>query len=431
MQRLFRRRTRSFAHRVAPMIVAAGVCAVCSAWAADDDALALQSDEATDKPAADKPLRAALEAGLGRISLRNPDDRRDGRRLSLDLRYSARLSETLQLRLSDRIDHVVPAADSNETVNTLREASLTWQAAGANNLVEVGRVNLRQGPALGYNPTDYFRTGGLRAITTADPVALRELRQGTFMLRYSRLWDGGSASLALAPRLADAGPAGGWSVDAGATNNTHRALLTVSAKANDKLSGQATVLFERGESPRLGASLSALASDSVVAFAEWSTGRMSSVLDQFQPVLPAAKRRHQASVGLTFSLPDALSITLEAEHNGAGLDRAGWNTLFAQGPAAYQVYLLGSQRDQELAGRSAWLLYAAKTGLAGLKQLEFKGFVRTSLSDHSRLVWAEVRYHWPRFDTALQWQHASGSSRSEFGAMPFRQVVQLLGTYYW
>jgi hypothetical protein len=134
---------------------------------------------------------------------------------------------------------------------------------------------------------------------------------------------------------------------------------------------------------------------------------------------------------MTYTLPGALAITLEAAHNDAGLDRTGWNSLFAQGPSAYQPYLAAVQRDQELAGRNAWLVYASKSGLVGLKQLELKGFVRTNLSDRSRLVWAEVRYHWPQFDAALQWQRASGVARSEFGAMPYRQLVQILGTYYW
>jgi hypothetical protein len=45
-------------------------------------------------------------------------------------------------------------------------------------------------------------------------------------------------------------------------------------------------------------------------------------------------------------------------------------------------------------------------------------------------VWAELRYHWPRFDAALQWQRSSGDARSEFGIAPYRQILQLIGIVY-
>jgi hypothetical protein len=75
------------------------------------------------------------------------------------------------------------------------------------------------------------------------------------------------------------------------------------------------------------------------------------------------------------------------------------------------------------------MLYATQKGL-GLKQLDLTGFVRTNAVDRSRLVWAELRYHWDRFDLALQAQRSSGDARSEFGLMPYRQVLQLLGVFY-
>jgi hypothetical protein len=88
-----------------------------------------------------------------------------------------------------------------------------------------------------------------------------------------------------------------------------------------------------------------------------------------------------------------------------------------------------TQPSQELGSRRAWLLYASQKGL-GLKQLDLTGFVRTNAVDHSRMVWMELRYHWPRFDATLQWQRSSGDARSEFGVMPYRQVLQLVGVFY-
>ncbi len=41
------------------------------------------------------------------------------------------------------------------------------------------------------------------------------------------------------------------------------------------------------------------------------------------------------------------------------------------------------------------------------------------------------RHHWPKFDLALQWQQYSGNSGSEYGLVPDRRVVQVLGNYYY
>jgi hypothetical protein len=411
------------------LLAVVGSCAAGNAWCDDADALSLKSDEASEKPAADKPLRIAVEAALGQITPPGNASRRDGRRLSVDLRYAATLTNAWRFRLSDRVDHVIPVTGAGETVNSLREALLSWQSEDGSESIEVGRVNVRQGPGLSYSPTDYFRTGGLRSVISADPVALREMRLGTFMLRYNRLWDGGGLSVAVAPRLQDESAAGPWDLDAGATNHVHRAMLSVNAKGSDKVSGQATLLLERGQSARIGASASALATDALVVYGEWSTGKLRSVLETLTGA--PAKRRQQAVLGLTYTLPGALAITVESAYNGAGLGRAGWNALSAQGPAAFQGYLGTVQRDQELADRGTLLVYASKSGLAGVKQLELKGFVRANRADRSRLAWAEVRYHWPRFDAALQWQRVSGTGSSEFGALPVRQLVQVIGAAYW
>ena len=50
-------------------------------------------------------------------------------------------------------------------------------------LIDLGRINVRNGVALGYNPTDYFRAGAVRAAVSVSPASLKENRQGSVMLR--------------------------------------------------------------------------------------------------------------------------------------------------------------------------------------------------------------------------------------------------------
>ena len=60
------------------------------------------------------------------------------------------------------------------------------------------------------------------------------------------------------------------------------------------------------------------------------TERFSSpTLDALTP-----EQRSQAVLGATFTLPSGLAVTAEAQYNGAGLDRGGWQQLFASGPAS-------------------------------------------------------------------------------------------------
>ena len=111
-----------------------------------------------------------------------------------------------------------------------------------------------------------------RSITTADPLALRENRMGTVMLRAQRLWTGGGLMVALAPKLADAPSDAPMSLDLGATNRHNRGLVAWSGKAGERINWQLLGYGEQGRGPQLGANLTALLSDAAVAHAEWSRG---------------------------------------------------------------------------------------------------------------------------------------------------------------
>lgn len=395
----------------------------------DDDALALQGTPPAES-AADSPLRLAVELGFGRLESGVASTLKNTHRAALDLRYSTRIDSSWQFSLSNRLDDYRPTeAGQGSTVNSLREAFLAWQQPGAATLIDIGRVNFRQGPGFGYNPTDYFRTCALRTLPTADPVALRELRMGTYMLRAGRLSASDSLFVALAPKLGSAVNQLSCSNGPASTNVEDRALLNYSNKLTPWFSGQGSMLLERGSTPKFGLSATALLSDSAVAYAEWSTGKVQSVLSQVQSAANAPERAQQAVAGLTYSLPTSTAVTFEAEYNGAGLDRAGWDAVLNQGADGYRRYLQVTLPHQELGTRRAWLLYVSQKGL-GLKQLDLTGFVRINATDRSHLVWAELRYHWTRFDGALQWQRAVGDARSEYGALPYRQIVQLVASAY-
>jgi hypothetical protein len=411
-------------------ICVAMVGASGSARADDADALALESAPELPQKGPDNPLRAYAEVAVGRMAQRYGLPAADTHRLSLDLNWSAKLSDRWRVALSDRLDNIRPAgAGSPSTQNSLREAYASWQGESGQNLVEFGRINLRNGPAYGFNPTDYFRDGALRAVTTADPFALRENRLGTVMLRWQQLWSDGGLSLVAAPRLADAPSNASFSPSFGATNNRNRGLATWSTKFSDRASGQLLALADADRGHQVGASLTGLLSDATVLHFEWSRGRDD---DLFNNVVYGAQQkatRNRVSTGLTYATASRLSLTAEYEYNGFAPDRAAWDSAAPAGVALLGRYLLAAQGRQDIASRQAWLLYVSQKS-AFWKSLDLTALLRVNAGDRSRLAWVEARYHWSSFDGALQWQSTRGSALSEFGLLPMRQSLQVLGSWY-
>jgi len=75
------------------------------------------------------------------------------------------------------------------------------------------------------------------------------------------------------------------------------------------------------------------------------------------------------------------------------------------------------------------LLYATQKSI-GLKDLDLTAYLRFNPKDDSKLAWLELRHRWPNADLTLQLQQNIGSAGSEFGILPDRRVLQILGTYY-
>lgn len=395
---------------------------------ADADALNLESaPEAA--PEAARNTRFFIEGAIGNASQRYLPNSRGTGRASFDFSHSARFAPGLRAVISDRLDHIYPRdAGADETVNSLREAYLSWQPEGASTVLEFGRINLRYGPGYGYNPTDFFRDGSLRVLTTADPFALRENRLGSVMLRAQRLWSGGSLSVAYSPKLADHPSTDGWSLDLGSTNNRDRALVALGIRFSQRVSSQVLLYKEDGLSPALGANLTALLSDAAVAHLEWSRSKEPDLLSRALVLPGAAATRNRFVGGVTYTTLGKLSVTAEYQYNGFGLNQSNWAALGAA-PATQQAYLREALRLQELAPRQAYLIYVTQKSLV-LKNLDLTAYLRLNPGDNSRLAWVELRHRWPSFDLTLQLQQNMGRPTSEFGILPDRRIVQVLGTYY-
>lgn len=393
----------------------------------DDDALDLQTSDPTPGAEVPSPIKLSAELALGQGQLRGAG-RQSLRRASLDLVYAAQLDKQWRVALSNRLDVVHPTDSEDNAINSLREAYVGWQDVSAQWVLEAGRINLRQGPGLGFNPTDFFRDSALRVSTTVNPFLVREYRMGTVMLRAQRLSGDGAVSLAWSPKLANAASGSGFSADIGATNNRDRGLLSVSNSWSAKFSSLLHLFVEQGGQPRLGASATALLNDATVAHVELAWGKEPALVDRAMGN-PGERRAGQGVAGVTYTTKSKLSLSVEYEYNGHALKASQWDQLAASQPAALGGYLWLADRRQDLAARQAVLLYAKQSD-AVQRGLDLTGMLRTNLGDSSAMVWLEARYRLGSTDLALQWLRYRGGAMTEYGLNPYTSSWQLVANHY-
>ncbi|MGC2520034.1 MAG: hypothetical protein WA373_13120 [Burkholderiales bacterium] len=400
------------------------------AVADDEDAAALllaDKTAATTRHGSD--WRAFTEAAWSESTPRGEGAPLHAERLSLDVHYDNTFTSDWRAVFADRLDAKWQDGSSQENnVNTLKEAYLSWQAR-PDRIADIGRINVRYGVASGYNPTDYFRAGAVRSIVSIDPASLRENRLGSAMLRGQALWTDGSITALYSPKLADQPSDSAFSPDFGATNQRDRWLVSLSHKLSDRVSPQWLVFGGAGQSPQVGLNLSALLNDATVGNVEWSAGRARSLISQALMQSDDTAFRSRLATGLTYTTSGKISITLEYEYNGAGLDQAGWNSLSVGSQAAYASYRGLAANIQDLPTRQNLFLYANWQD-ALVNHLDLTAMVRHDVVDQSRLLWLEARYHWTRVDVALQWQLNSGQPGSDYGALPDRRILQALVRYF-
>jgi hypothetical protein len=373
-------------------------------------------------------------------------------RLLLDGRKTFGLADRLDLTLSDRLNLRVasglPFPDHEDVVAEFREAFLSFEVVDGLYL-DLGRINLKSGAALGYSPTDYFKTRAVVEPISADPSVLREDRLGTFMLEAQYLGRGFSLTVALAPALANPGaipndttlPSFDLSLD---RTNDHPRLL---AKGSVDLGGDVSpelLFYREGDLNEFGANLTRSLGQSVVAYVEWSGGERSSLIDEalrygretgtlpsgapsFLPDNTHVSFENDLSVGASYTTTSKVTFNLEYHFHQAGFSREDWDNWFGAGaghgassPEAGELWYIRSyalDMQEPLARQGAFLRVDWVDAL--VTDLEITGFVNTDLYDGSSLVQAEADYYLSgAWTVGALVQGNLGSRHSDFGSLP-------------
>ncbi|HVO89824.1 MAG TPA: hypothetical protein VMV45_14885 [Casimicrobiaceae bacterium] len=384
-------------------------------------------------------------------------------RLLGDVRAEWLLAPGALVGYSGRINLVAHDADNfpngDNVTHDLRELHLSVEPQPRNYL-DLGRINVKSGVALGFNPTDFFKARAVVDALTADPSVLRENRLGILMVRGQHVGEAGSISLMYAPKVTDAAPVGddrdrGFSPLFGRTNASNRWLVKGSARLYDDFSPE-FLLYHETDSTQLGVNLTESVGQSIVAYVEWAGGQRRGIIDEAllfgrqTGQIPAAapyvidqggqKRfRSQAVIGASYTTENKITFNLEYHYNGAAFSRADWNRWFAAGegrpafsPIAQQLWFIrnyAAERQEPLQRHSLFLRGDWVDFL--VPKLELTGFALADATDGSTLWQLEADYaRTDLWSFGVLATGTTGGRRSNFGSLPRAASVLLKVSRY-
>lgn len=371
-------------------------------------------------------------------------------RLFLDGRIRRNLLDGLDLVLSDRFnlraEQHLPFPDHEDVRNDLREGYLAW-TIDPETFLNFGRINLKSGVALGFNPTDFFKTRAVVEPLSADPSVLREDRLGTLMLMGEHLWMGGSLTVAFAPWLTGESAIYGntnlpsFNPMFDRTNAVNRVLVKASFNLLDDLSPEVLAYVEDGRA-QFGANLTHGFGQSVVGYLEWAGGRRADLVTDAlaygratgtipalapPPFATSAARsfENDLSLGASYTSESKITFNLEYHFHQAGFSESDWRNWFATGAShappvdAELWYLRGYAADQqEPLARNSLFLRADRQDTF-IPNLDLSGFALLDMRDGSALVQANADYYLSRqWTIGAQVGATLGGRRSDFGSLP-------------
>ena len=424
---------------------------------------------ATDKPAASRfSGRVYLQDVLGFTSLRDellvpfppPLPPRWEERLLGDARIEYAISPTAFILYSGRLNVL-----AQEDLGFPNRGNVThdWRELYASleprprDYLDAGRINVKSGVALGFNPTDFFKARAVVDPLTADPGALREDRLGTLMLRGQHVGEGASFSALYAPRVTDpapiaADPYRGFNPLFSHTNASNRWLLKGGMKIGDM--DPEAVIFGQDGQWKIGGNLSRPIGQATVAYLEWAGGRRLGIVDlaiafgRKTGTIPAAapwpisqdedKRfRSQLAVGASYTTESKLTLNLEYHYNEAGFSRSDWDRWFALGerpganlaPALWYLRAYASGFQEPLYRHGLFLRGDWQDFL--VRRLELTGFVLADAGDGSTLYQLEAQYSASdRWTFGVLAGGTTGGRRSDFGSLPRAASVLFKATRF-
>ncbi|WGF90522.1 hypothetical protein [Marinivivus vitaminiproducens] len=398
------------------LILATASCAASAdrAWAQDGgialpDVPSAEAPVVTGAPADEGepswrdafPLQFRVGSVFAANGYRNPevplDDPGPDESARLDFRIlghpmlNDRVGLLTNLRLRTQFSEGETYDVGNDTSLDVQELALTARATDWLD-VDIGRINVRNGVATGFNPTDWFKVDSLVTADSFDVVDRREDRLGTFVIQSILHNESGVLQTGFRPEIEGHGE--DWTSDHDViglgldrTNPRSAFYAKYAPSTGQNLAVSVSTLLER-EQPGIGFEASRALSDELVVFAEYfgqwrrdlageANARGDLNTDVAQRLGSAGGRSFQSqlALGSTWSLPfwavgnEDIALTAEYHFNQAGLSSSELDAWFDAG------------EDGDAGPGELW----ATRGLAGTRQ--------EPLTQHQlffRFAWTDV-----------------------------------------
>lgn len=338
--------------------------------------------------------------------------------LAYDRHDSGSLNSTWRWVASGRVDFDgVPGAGlaANNLSLSLREAYLTGMFDGW--YLDVGRLNIRDGVALGFNPTDVFRNGALLARRTEDPARLRESRLGVVAIQFRSATKYGGFASVFAPAMSLSNSPSWYDPRLGAVNDGQGQVYVKYTPPRWKDVYTNMVLHRSKNGSHIGGfNLSTNLGQQVIAYVEHAWTKQHSYPNLVSDAVTSMRSYSQSAIGASYSTESRQTFTLEFQRNGAGLGLDEWKGEWQNSDDANlgRSFAEAGKRQDPLGSRSVMLLL--QWDQFAMRDADLTCLARANLIDKSRLSWCEWRYKLPRSEWSISASTLSGKARSEFGA---------------
>ena len=301
--------------------------------------------------------------------------------------------------------------------------------------VELGRMNVKEGVARGYNPTDYFRSGSALTLSV-DPKERKDNRLGAVLVQGTYIAEDYTLKALYAPKISvDKSSIWGnkkhFGLKLHETNTQERVTLYAGYTGLDDWSLSALV-HHNDDGIHLGTNISYI-DERAIWYMEASVNKRAEQITQVLEALNAPSElmanfstdtsyQTELSLGLNYTFENSVVGTFEYIYNSAGFDSHDWKTYFKlmQTSAKYAP-VLGKSRGliaNNAQQMSKHTLFAMARKNDALPNLDWIVMAWVNPVDRSTLLQVGTSYDYHDVLLSTDIRSYIGQRQSEYGSMP-------------
>jgi hypothetical protein len=361
-------------------------------------------------------------------------------KLSHLLQNNSTYKSVLYANMSDNKENYVYdlRIEANEDIQSLHIKDLYYKTAyNERYFFELGRMNVKEGIASGYNPTDYFK-GGSSFTLSVDPKEKKENRLGALLIQASAILDDMTIKVLYSPEVSVKSQSI-WAnknylgVHLDESNNQDRTTLYVGYTGFDTMSISG-LLHSNNEGLNLGLNLSYI-DEGTIWYMEGSVVEKKSNIDTILGTQnPVESYSTELSLGVNYTSSTNIVSTFEYIYNHAGLDSSDWKNYFAVSKKSPQSAGELAKARGALLGHSKMMskhtLFMMARQSDVLTNLDWSLLTWVNAIDKSSLLQVGMSYAYEEVLFSLDARAYMGTNLTEYGSYPNDYEGLLSMTYF-